>query len=471
MRASHLLAVATLLLAATFAVAASVSGWSQGTPARNTAAVLQGLPEAVQLDLPKDLAGRIQGPTLLVYFSPTCPHCQHAQPELNEVARRLRGKAAVIGVASSRASQGQLDRYRDTYKVAYPLILDEDASIVRAIGARSTPSVLFVDRAGKRKIEARDAWYPFRQGQGGLLVMRALGGQAFAGFEPGRYHGNATCAACHTEEAGSWMLSLHSVAWDTLVEHDADKKGECVGCHVTGMDTPGGWSPDDPATAHLVDVGCESCHGPGGPHDGQPTQATATCEGCHDDKHSIAFSVAKGMPHIDHFTSAHLDDDAFTERLRKLHTGERDKPLLAFAEGPHVGSATCESCHADEHAWWSNDAHARAMASLDGKTHDGRPAAEQVACVRCHASPRTHGGTAPTTLDGFVTAEGVGCESCHGSGQVHVQAGGGTDNIEGLGEDCPVCVLEALCTSCHTKEWDPGWDLDKRLGQVKHRAP
>jgi len=110
------------------------------------------------------------------------------------------------------------------------------------------------------------------------------------------------------------------------------------------------------------------------------------------------------------------------------------------------------------------------MASLQGKEHEGVAASEAVECVKCHASPKVHGGPVAQELSAFAVDEGgVGCESCHGPGGKHVAAGGGTDNIEGLGEDCPVCVLEALCTSCHTSEWDPGWALETRLEAVKHR--
>ena len=60
---------------------------------------------------------------------------------------------------------------------------------------------------------------------------------------------------------------------------------------------------------------------------------------------------------------------------------------------------------------------------------------ENVACVRCHASPVKTGGLPPETLGGYRTSDAVGCESCHGSGEAHVAAGGGRDNIEGLGEE------------------------------------
>jgi hypothetical protein len=92
---------------------------------------------------------------------------------------------------------------------------------------------------------------------------------------------------------------------------------------------------------------------------------------------------------------------------------------------------------------------------------------DDVECVRCHATPARPGPPA-AALDGYRTAEGVGCEACHGPGGAHIAAGGGKDNIVGLGDSCPVCVIEAVCTSCHTTGWDPLWDLDKDLPKVKH---
>jgi hypothetical protein len=263
------------------------------------------------------------------------------------------------------------------------------------------------------------------------------------------------------------MLTHHSVAWETLLAKDADRRDECNGCHVTGKGN-GGWEHERSA---LVDVGCESCHGPGGPHDGRSDDPRASCVVCHDKKHSIAFTVEKGIPHLDHFRSAGMSEAAFLEAFRSLHTGQKERPLLAFQEGPHVGTQTCVGCHPTEHAWWKQDKHANAMASLSGLTPEGRPARDEAACVRCHASPKTHGIAQQVAISSFVPAEGVGCESCHGPGGAHVAAGGGKDNIEGLGDDCPVCVLEALCTSCHTAIWDPGWNLDLRLNQIRHGPP
>ena len=68
----------------------------------------------------------------------------------------------------------------------------------------------------------------------------------------------------------------------------------------------------------LANVGCEACHGPSGPHDGVTQDATASCEGCHDAEHSINFSVAKGMPHIDHYMANDMSDRELKQRIDEL---------------------------------------------------------------------------------------------------------------------------------------------------------
>lgn len=435
-------------------------GWHTGTTAANTARVLAGLEEPPEIDLPGALA--LEGLTLLVYFSPTCPHCQDAQPELNALAVRLRGKLTVLGVASGSATAAQLAAYREAYDVPYRLFHDAEREVAAAMGVRSTPSALLV-KDGR----ILDGWYPWHNGFDTLVEMRVLP-EPWAAFRPGEFLGNAACAACHTEETEGWYLTHHSVAWRTLVKDGHHTDAACTGCHVTGAGEPTGWTAGTP---HLADVGCEACHGPGGPHDGTRTDAASTCTACHDPEHSIAFSYDKGLPHLDHFAATGLSETAFRDRRRALLEGELERPLLAFPEGAHLGAEACRECHAAEHAHWAKTPHATAMATLRteaAKEHVAHPP-EDVACVRCHATAASS-GPPPAELEGYRVAESVGCESCHGPGEAHVAAGGGTDNIEGLGEDCPVCVIEAVCTRCHTREWDPDWHLARDLPRVKHQT-
>lgn len=443
-------------------------GWTEGEPAANASAVLSGLAERPEIALPEALARQIKRrPALLVYFSPTCPHCRHAQPELSALAARLGRKVDVIGVATGQTTPEQLDEFRAAFDVPYPLIVDEDREIGAAMGVRGTPSALLVRREGE-VIRAVDGWYPYVPGYDTFVEMR-VAADPWSAFRPGEYHGVAVCAGCHSQEAASWQLTHHSVAWNTLVVREDHQDAECTACHVTGAGQPTGW--DGSPESHLVDVGCEACHGPGGPHDGAATEPATTCEGCHDAKHSIAFTYEKGLPLVDHYRANGMEPEAFWAARSALYDGTAPRALLAFADGAFVGSAACVECHEAEHAQWAATPHARAMDTLRAEAtladHPGADA--DVACVQCHTSP-TRSGPSPAELSGYRVDESVGCESCHGPGEAHVAAGGGLDNIQRLGESCPVCVLESICTSCHTAQWDPEWDLEARLGPVRHGA-
>jgi hypothetical protein len=449
-------------LAASAALAASPDprGWSAGTIAARTVEVVTPVPDPPELPFPKAVTEAVKGPTLLFYFSPSCPHCRHVAAEVQALHQRLQkqGLGSVLGIASGSSDPAALLEFKATYGVTFPVLTDNDRSIMTAMAVQSTPSAMLVERVDKGKLRARDVWYPYLPGWDGLVEGR-LRGDIWTMFQPGEYLGNNACAVCHTQEQASWRLSHHSVAWRTLVRGQHESDSACTGCHVTGAGQPTGW--DGNPDSALVDVGCEACHGPGGPHDGARLDAKTACAQCHDDKHSIAFSVEKGLPLIDHFQSNAMTPGEVEARMRALYAGEAPRDLLAFPAGDNVGSGKCLACHAVEHAWWSSSAHANGMASLRAKGRD------DPACVRCHATAKL-AGPAPTTLEGFDVLGGVGCESCHGPGETHVAAGGGTSNIQGLGDSCPVCVIEAVCTSCHTPTWSPDWNLDRALEAIRH---
>lgn len=453
------LAVLFVLIATAVATASAPDrGWSPGKPAARTAEATRG--QRIEgLKLPRELMARIEGPTVLFYFSPTCPHCRDVAPEVAALAERLREFAPLLGVASGAANALQVQEFRNTFEVQWPIVHDSSRQIAAALGVRSTPSALLVVPSGPNKVDVRDAWYPYVAGTA-PLVEGAARNDPFAAYEPGRYLGDRACGVCHFSEYTSHALTHHSIAWRTLEAKGAHTDPECTSCHVTGAGQPGGWDGD--AKSRLVNVGCEACHGPSGPHDGERLDAKSTCTTCHDAKHSIAFSVEKGLPLIDHYLADSLDDAGFRERRMALLKGELPRDLLAFPDGENLRSEACASCHPAQVAQWKSSPHAAAMQRLEaGK---GR---EDVGCVSCHATP-LRSGVRPTELSGFHLDEGVSCASCHGPADAHVAAGGGRDNIEGLGEDCPVCVIETVCTSCHTPAWDPDWDLERDLPRVHH---
>ena len=86
--------------------------------------------------------------------------------------------------------------------------------------------------------------------------------------------GSAKCAGCHAAEFAKWGDTPHSHALETLEKKakkpaGRDHDGECVVCHVVGLEYDTGFVSAD-KTPLLKHVGCESCHGPGSGHSAEP---------------------------------------------------------------------------------------------------------------------------------------------------------------------------------------------------------
>ena len=110
------------------------------------------------------------------------------------------------------------------------------------------------------------------------------------------YVGTSICIACHPAAGAFWQTSKHALAYQTLERAGKNNHLDCVGCHVTGWQKPGGVCRIDKA-AGRGEVGCESCHGAGSGHVAKPTKATivsavgaTTCVGCHDRENAPHFS-------------------------------------------------------------------------------------------------------------------------------------------------------------------------------------
>ncbi len=116
--------------------------------------------------------------------------------------------------------------------------------------------------------------------------------------------GTARCQGCHPQAFETWKNTKHSQAFATLEKEGKALHLECVSCHVTGWQQPGGVCRLN-AMAERHDVGCESCHGPGSLHVARPTKQTIqrgvgaeTCSQCHNAEHAPHFDYQTYLPHI-----------------------------------------------------------------------------------------------------------------------------------------------------------------------------
>jgi hypothetical protein len=136
------------------------------------------------------------------------------------------------------------------------------------------------------------------------------------GPEDTAYVGSAACSGCHDKAYAWWRNHSHGVAYLTLQQRNKEYNLDCVGCHVTGYEQPGGSTVTHNLDGALVNVGCESCHGPGAAHANDPDNVgiprdtpASTCVQCHNAQHSDLFDYdgyrktlvvpGHGLPPID----------------------------------------------------------------------------------------------------------------------------------------------------------------------------
>lgn len=440
-----------------------------GTRAKAPAFTAKSLYDGAAFDF-ASLRGK---PVVLIFFLYTCPHCHHALEFLKAEVAKLpeASRPQVVGVSVHGGAAAVKEKLAADGLDFFPVLADDDHALRGKYGVMGgVPDIFFIDAQGAiaTRIQGwrddRDPalarmWLAKLAGQQPPMLLHATG-----------YSGSEVCAVCHEQQHATWQLTKHAAAFDTLVRHGAAAKAECVGCHVVGFEKTGGYTIS-PATPHLEDVGCETCHGRGGPHQSpefaKKTNYESVCVTCHDPKHSLGFDYATFLPKISHAANAQLATLSLEEKQKILAAnGAPRSPLMPQAA--YVGSLACQSCHAAEFETWSKHPHAKAVATLEAKS-----AAAKDECLACHTTAFGKEGGFPK---GGKPADhpgvaGVGCESCHGPGGDHVgENATRVGTIVSLTDKCDSCVILQICGTCHDQANDPGFEfeVEKKIEAQKH---
>ena len=413
---------------------------------------------------PFELSSLRGQPAILIFFLHTCPHCHEALRFLRENLEKLpeQKRPALVGVSVLNRTLSVQQRLKDEKLDFFPVLLDPDGSIQEAYGAVGSVPIIFLLDQESRIIARVDGWRSERDPPLMRMRLARMAGQTVPMLlHKTGYSGNEFCGACHERQAATWDLTQHAGAFDTLVRHGADRKGECVSCHVVGFGQGGGYDPARPEPS-LEDVGCETCHGRGGPHLSPEFAGKQdyrdVCTTCHNPTHSLGFDYASFLPHVSHAANASLASLPPEERARLLAArgGPREELLGSHAE--YAGSQACQGCHAAEHATWSQHPHAAALKTLEAQERSADPE-----CLQCHTTAFGKPGGFPS--DGHQAHDpslaSVGCESCHGPGSEHVKPDSKKiGSILSLGDKCDSCVILQICGSCHDDANDPGFEFE-----------
>ena len=411
------------------------------------------------------------GKPLLVYFlEPECTHCKTLAPHLSEVYFRYKDRIQFLGIATEDP-QGNLKREQAILGLPFPVILDPERSIRRSFDSlRGNPDLVWVDARGQMRW--RELGVP--EDAAFLLDLEAqvlLGEADPTRLSATEYVGSRTCRVCHEPEFRDWLKTPHANAMLSLKEGSDWSKDECLSCHATGLQQPGGY--EDASTPHMVQVQCESCHGIGGGH-GLPQGAArmnplSRCLKCHKGKYELRQALHQSVAWMSHqdtpdaatlyaYSPGHIEDADRALRHR-LHA-------LTFVRGTaYVGSEACAPCHTELFEQWKSSGHGKALLTLQAAGRE-----DEQECLGCHT-------TAYGELSGYrgsntPSLAGVGCESCHGPGADHVALGKDATaaSVYGLVSGCESCRPEPGCRTCHDGDNDPDFRMPENARQAIHPA-
>ncbi len=162
-------------------------------------------------------------------------------------------------------------------------------------------------------------------GQLQTISHRLFSSEPFEQDDKNSYIGSQACRECHQKEFTQWSHSSHATAFNTLRTVGREYYPECITCHVTGSGYESGYQIGNPDREHLVDVGCETCHGPGKQHVYTPLKENIrgqvpekVCMECHTPEHSPGFDqlIQQVMLEVDHSRSQPSLKQILEQRLR-----------------------------------------------------------------------------------------------------------------------------------------------------------
>ncbi len=152
------------------------------------------------------------------------------------------------------------------------------------------------------------------------------------------YASATACQKCHEQEYLQWSATRHAFAFETLLKKERYFDADCVSCHTTGLGYSTGFQIGDQDST-LKGVQCETCHGPGKQHVGNPKKNnirsgadTSLCLQCHDTKHSPGFAevVALHTKDVDHSQSPMNLEELLASRIARMGTPTLELFVMSY---------------------------------------------------------------------------------------------------------------------------------------------
>jgi len=247
-------------------------------------------PTIEQLTFRSVSQGDIQGENLLgqavviICFEPGCAGCINKLATLEKIRKTFESDGVTF-IALSSSGEGITNIAKQN---GYAWVWALNATSLRPkLDAHRAFEIFLFDRTGK-------IVYRFPAEDRNLMLHLEIGlYQVLAkavdlSNVPQAFIGSQSCGMCHPNELEQWLSTPHAKSYQTLVASGGADRKECNSCHVTGergrVKHP--WAKTPP---ELQAMGCEECHGPGGPHRSKPfpeaslySSKEESCMRCHN---------------------------------------------------------------------------------------------------------------------------------------------------------------------------------------------
>jgi hypothetical protein len=326
----------------------------------------------------------------------------------------------------------------------------EDYSWELTAPSGSTAEIAKVEKEVPGLTLAMASFTPDQEGEYvvSLIVTDDQGAQSEPGqltITAAKYVGSETCSMCHKEQYEDWSQTQHGTAFQRFVNENAE--GEyfsagfgCARCHTVGYypvaESTGGWwdtfvnveglnwdtdlkdkialnafneeegqdtfssLPKD--VQAVSNIGCESCHGPGGAHVAAPGPDTApvasgdssSCYQCH--RASGHHTRGDAMAASAHSQNASLEEGTRTP-CNTCHSAEGAidvasgvAPADARAINSDIGCPVCHDPHSADNSFQLRQVDTAVLPTTEIET-----AGLSAACMSCHNN-RTDPATVET---------------------------------------------------------------------------
>jgi len=248
------------------------------------------------------------------------------KPVLQQKLAELESRLAGLDTAREAAPSGSVV-LRPLFR---PLGLDlPDDPAAKALVAAYDKEVADANLAAAQKLP--ESCPPARAGEPSFIGVSQSGvdGSFLSRIVPAL---GDSCASCHPNQAAFWARTRHARAYESLVAKGKQFSFDCIACHTTGWQQPGGVcridrteiggpgvaTPaertgagfDEPLPETLArgrqGVQCEDCHGPASEHARQSKKSSqlieeipeSTCKRCHDFANSPHFDFQRYRPWV-----------------------------------------------------------------------------------------------------------------------------------------------------------------------------